>query len=120
MPSPPEGRREALLPPQELSRLSGASASASAKSENLRRGRILYGVEVIVCVVDVDGYAQIVARDQLLGDLARDFHDGFDLPFSVTLQDEPWGTRNQGARPDSRARQEPEDSVDLPHTVLVP
>jgi len=48
---------------------------------------------VIVHVANVNCHAQIVARDQLLGDLARGFYGGFGLPFSVSLQYERWGVR---------------------------
>jgi len=82
-----------LLPPQKLRRLPGPSASATAKSDNLRRGGFLCGVTVIVHVANVNCHAQIVARDQLLGDLARGFYGGFGLPFSVSLQYERWGVR---------------------------
>ena len=63
-----------LLPPQNFRRLPGPSASTTAKSDNLRRGAVLCGVTVIVHVTNVNCHAQIVARDQLLGDLARGFY----------------------------------------------
>ena len=82
-----------LLPPQKLRRLPGPFASATAKSDILRRGGVLCGVTVIMHVANVNRHAQVVASDQLLGDLALGFYGGFGLPFSVTLQDKPWGVR---------------------------
>src|SRR5918998_2802170 len=62
---------DSATPTPKLRRLPGPSASATAKSDNLRRGGVLCGVTVIVHVANMNCHAQIVARDQLLGDLER-------------------------------------------------